>query len=833
MASPTLSLAIIARDEADNLPGLFASLQFLHYSQIVFVDTGSQDATVSMAKNFGAELYEIPWKDDFSEARNFGIHHCRGDFILWLDADDRISEAMGKGIPALLQNGKQAWRLVVRSVRENGAGDVFRQIRIFPNEMGIFFEGRIHEQLGLACRKQGLTIMDSDLEIQHTGYVSTGLRKEKAQRNLRILRHEFEAYPHDSTVVMALCNALCQTEDTNRIYEAKDLLNSRVDHLPVSVIPTDPILRRFPCLLSECCQRLGRKEEAEGWDTIAQEWEPNHLLPFFRQAKRALEYGNLALAFNLFLKISLIPPEIGLLPADNASVRRNALGFVAILDVKQHGLAQAFQAKEAILTLMSEGLEPLPLDPLFPWEFFLQRNEDALAFAYADAYLTIHPDEKSLASARNLKGVVSPTPETNLPEVSTRGRTLSHRFGTIRSPLQILHPHGLSIVMIVKNEVKNMRAAVESFRTIADEIVVNDTGSTDGTQKLLSELGLHWFQTEWQNDFSLARNQSLAQAKYSWILWLDADDRIPADQLEFFRKLKTAPLDRAFGFQVINTQGGLPLGGRFMQIRMFPNHPKIRFRYKIHEQIVHSIAELGLYCFHTETTIHHVGYEDAALKRTKAQRNLDLLSGETKRLLEEPSLAMSVGDSYFILGEWEKGINAYKTAFEIPGCKEMNGDVYAELPACIGRGYQKLKQYSEALQWLARSREVDPRKLESAYYEAECFLEMGKKVEAEAAFTRVAEMPLFHSATSTQYDTIRIFSFWHKAQLEAERGVTVRAIATLEHLNQIYPNVLEAWHLLGKLKQQEGAFDQALQSFQKGIDLNPNVLPELHRDLLG
>ena len=132
---------------------------------------------------------------------------------------------------------------------------------------------------------------------------------------------------------------------------------------------------------------------------------------------------------------------------------------------------------------------------------------------------------------------------------------LNKRFGTIQGPLVLPFPKNtLSIVMIVKDEASNIEAAVESFLPVADEIVINDTGSTDGTQDILKKLSVTWFQTQWQNDFSLARNQSIERATSSWLLWMDADDRIPSDHIENFLKLKTAPLDRIFGFQVINTQ---------------------------------------------------------------------------------------------------------------------------------------------------------------------------------------------------------------------------------------------------------------------------------------
>jgi hypothetical protein len=341
MSAPTLSLAIIARDEAANLPPLFASLRPLQPQQIVVLDTGSRDNTADLARSLGAEVHAYAWNDDFAAARNAALAHCQGDFILWLDADDRLPEAAARGIPALLREHPGAWRLVVRSPRENGSGDAFRQIRIIPNRRGIAFEGRIHEQLGTSCSRLGIPIRDSGLEILHTGYASPEIRAVKARRNLNLLRTEAADHPRDPAVAMALANALCQTGEAG---QARELLESFIAELPAQSAPGDPHLRRFPCLLSECSATLGRNEEAEAWDSLATEWEPSHFLPAFRQAKRELERGDLNAALELFLDIVHRPVSVDLLASDNAAVRRNALGYAALLDFQRNGAPKAENA---------------------------------------------------------------------------------------------------------------------------------------------------------------------------------------------------------------------------------------------------------------------------------------------------------------------------------------------------------------------------------------------------------------------------------------------------------------------------------------------------------
>lgn len=410
---------------------------------------------------------------------------------------------------------------------------------------------------------------------------------------------------------------------------------------------------------------------------------------------------------------------------------------------------------------------------------------------------------------------------------------LAARFGTIKGVLRLPYPPGtLTVAMIVKNEALNIRAAIESFRPIADEIAVYDTGSTDGTQAILDELGVKWTQGEWRDDFSWARNRSLEMATCAWVLWMDGDDRIPEDQIGNFRKLKTAPMDRAFGFQVINTQGGQPLGARFMQLRMFPNHPDIRFRYRIHEQVFHGVAKLGLHCFYTETTVHHTGYEDYDLKLKKARRNLDILKTETERLKSEPSLSMSVGDSHYILGEWEEGIEAYRRTMAMPDCEKINRDIWRELPCCIGMGYHGLGRREEAIAWFDKGIALQPEKHEPLYHKANCLMEMGRAPEAESIYRKLLTMPVAFSTTTNQYDLIQIYSFFHIARFQHGRNEIAVARDTLLGMIRRYPLVVEAWHLLGRCQSALGDQESALKSYTQALTLNPGAIGEAHIDRL-
>src|SRR5438132_639417 len=94
---------------------------------------------------------------------------------------------------------------------------------------------------------------------------------------------------------------------------------------------------------------------------------------------------------------------------------------------------------------------------------------------------------------------------------------------------------GISLCMIVKNEEDWVAGAVESVRSIVDEVIIVDTGSTDSTPDRVRALGAKTLNLQWTDSFAEARNVSVAQAREPWILVLDADERIAAQDLPYIK----------------------------------------------------------------------------------------------------------------------------------------------------------------------------------------------------------------------------------------------------------------------------------------------------------
>lgn len=93
----TLGLHMIARNSEETLAQTLECVKGV-FEQIIVVDTGSEDSTIEVAKSYGAEVYEFPWIDDFSAARNEALSKITCDWAMWLDTGDIIKPPSVKGL---------------------------------------------------------------------------------------------------------------------------------------------------------------------------------------------------------------------------------------------------------------------------------------------------------------------------------------------------------------------------------------------------------------------------------------------------------------------------------------------------------------------------------------------------------------------------------------------------------------------------------------------------------------------------------------------------------------------------------------------------------------
>jgi glycosyltransferase involved in cell wall biosynthesis len=198
---PRISLAMITRNEEKNLPEALRSVQGV-VDEVVIVDTGSTDGTIRIARAWGARVLSVPWEEDFARARNAALPHIRGDWLLWMDADERLVPESRPFFDLLPEQADPpiGFRVYLRNWTEDRRSFdlswAMRLVRLFP---GLAFTGRVHEQLSSALARHGGVVLDSPVVLDHFGYgLSAEQMRLKLERNFRLLAQQIKEEPHNA-----------------------------------------------------------------------------------------------------------------------------------------------------------------------------------------------------------------------------------------------------------------------------------------------------------------------------------------------------------------------------------------------------------------------------------------------------------------------------------------------------------------------------------------------------------------------------------------------------------------------------------------------------------
>ena len=184
---------MIVKNEEKYLPECLESVKDI-VDEIIVVDTGSSDRTIEIAKEYNAKIFHFDWINDFSAARNFALRNSSGDWILYLDADERLeSDSINELKKITRSKNKCAYFCTVKSLdRVEGRDNSMRYIRLFANDSRVEFRGKVHEQITYSLSENNYKIFQSSVSILHVGYnVNKEEKKKKAERNLILLLEEY------------------------------------------------------------------------------------------------------------------------------------------------------------------------------------------------------------------------------------------------------------------------------------------------------------------------------------------------------------------------------------------------------------------------------------------------------------------------------------------------------------------------------------------------------------------------------------------------------------------------------------------------------------------
>ena len=256
-AQPLLSACLIVKDEADNLPGCLAALEGFA-DEVVVYDTGSTDGTVEVARAAGATVVEGYWDDDFGRARNAALAHCRGQWVLHVDADEIVDGPLERVRDELASTVAETLAVQIHNVDD--AGDIglsHTGVRLFRRGRA-HWHGALHEQV-VSVDDRPVRLAPSSLSILHSGYTHAAMEsKDKRERNLRVARAAVErsgaAEPLAAINLGRSLRSAGQSEAALAQFE--------------QVLSTDApraVLRQARRFGAETLMELGRSREALEW----------------------------------------------------------------------------------------------------------------------------------------------------------------------------------------------------------------------------------------------------------------------------------------------------------------------------------------------------------------------------------------------------------------------------------------------------------------------------------------------------------------------------------------------------------------------------------------
>jgi glycosyltransferase involved in cell wall biosynthesis len=295
--------------------------------------------------------------------------------------------------------------------------------------------------------------------------------------------------------------------------------------------------------------------------------------------------------------------------------------------------------------------------------------------------------------------------------------------------------------MIVKDEADVIACCLKSASNTADEIIIVDTGSTDGTAEIARSLGAIVIDCQWCNDFAYARNAGLQHATGKWILILDADEELNEGSGAKLRQY--ADQDGAEGFfvHIYNYTGERNSGPAVINptIRMFRNLPQHRFEGRVHEQITPSIQARNpnAVFMMTDVRVNHYGYREEVLQRkNKTERNLLLLQETLEEKPDDPFHLYNISVEWLRLGKVHEALSGFRKSRLTTDPKTS----YAHLLyKCEAKCHMILGQFEQGSAVCADGLAKYPQYSDLYHYQGICQLSMSNLIQAKQAFLKAVE----------------------------------------------------------------------------------------------
>lgn len=219
----------------------------------------------------------------------------------------------------------------------------------------------------------------------------------------------------------------------------------------------------------------------------------------------------------------------------------------------------------------------------------------------------------------------------------------------------------LSVCIITKNEKEKLNKCLEAISKLDVEVVVADTGSTDGTKDMAKNYTDNIYDFQWCDNFACARNFVADKATNDWILMVDSDEYITdfdAKNIAEFMEKNPDKIGRIRRDNQINDNGEIRINTEFIS-RLY-NRKYFMYEGRIHEQIVDVNKTYAFETKELPIAMLHDGYAGNVVdKKAKAERNIKLLLLDLKERPDDTYVLYQLGKSYYMAGDYENALHYF------------------------------------------------------------------------------------------------------------------------------------------------------------------------------
>ncbi len=343
----------------------------------------------------------------------------------------------------------------------------------------------------------------------------------------------------------------------------------------------------------------------------------------------------------------------------------------------------------------------------------------------------------------------------------------------------------LSVCMIVKNEEKMLGKTLPGLSKYGDEIILVDTGSSDGTIRVAEKFGAKVYYFSWINDFSAARNESLKVATGDWILWIDADEFIRGEDLKILKAILTDSSENAHALTLYESKlDKCEKKSGYQRVKVFRNGLGYHFVRPINEQLVDekgnavSGKEIPVCIYHWGKNLEEERMDE------KRKRYVKLYSQGLKKNPKDAYLHFLLAHNLKELKRNEEALEHYSQACKLSSDKA----IILESLEKIGDLFLKMKKLSEAAKVAEELLKIDPQNIPARNIFASIYLVLGKIDTSIEILTEILKMKI-ESQVENLYQTQAMPNFLLGKAYEL-KGEEDKAKACFERAREISPEIM-------------------------------------------